>query len=270
MEHIFKTFKPKTNLVKQYVDYYYLDLKPNNSTTEFICFPHFNNTISIYRSHNRSENGEVIFNKKSNPLQIFTPIRKNVLKVKQSGPVYRIVVVFHPLGVQQFYSNLNFSDYIFDFNFFTQTEIASLFSTVSIEELTNHLDAFLFKRFEGFNHNILEQCIHHIFNSYKSFSVEEFSNTIEISKRQLNRIFKTHIGISVKTFQKIVLFRKTINKKLFENPKDSFTKLAHEFHFNDQSHFNKTYKTLTTNSPKSFFSKGTTLGNEDTFWHINP
>ncbi|WP_313366114.1 hypothetical protein, partial [Sphingobacterium multivorum] len=53
MKELFQTFKPKNPIVKKYVDYYYLDIKPNNVINKFLCFPHFNNTISIYRYHVR-------------------------------------------------------------------------------------------------------------------------------------------------------------------------------------------------------------------------
>jgi len=83
MKEIFETFKPQHLLIKKYVDYYYLDIKPDNSINEFQCFPHFNNTISFYRSHIRSQNGEIIFSNTDLALQIFTPIRQIVLNVVQ-------------------------------------------------------------------------------------------------------------------------------------------------------------------------------------------
>lgn len=73
MNDVFQTFKPKYSLLEQYVDYYYIDSKPNNVVTEFKCFPHFNNTISLYKSHERPSKGEIFFNPKAKPLQIFTP-----------------------------------------------------------------------------------------------------------------------------------------------------------------------------------------------------
>lgn len=268
MKEIFETFKPKNLIIRKYVDYYYLDIKPNNVINEFQCFPHYNSTISLYKSHIRLKSGEMKFEETAKPFQIFTPIRKKVLNVKQSGNVYRIVIVFHPLGVQQFYENLNFSDYITNYEFFTQNELKEILSTTETEILTNLLDRFLEMRFKKFENNILEKSVQYIFNHYEDFSVEEISNEIGISRQHLNRIFQSYLGVSIKKFHEIVLFRQTINKKLFEKSHSNFTELAYEFNFNDQSHFNKTYKKLTKNSPKSFFNKGTVLGDEDTFWHL--
>lgn len=267
---MFETFKPKDPLVGRYVDYYYLDIKPDNLIHEFQCFPHFNNTISIYKSHIRLGNSEMQFDEGARPFQIFTPIREKVLHVRQSGKVHRIVLVFYPLGVHQFYRNVNFAEYITTFEFFTPDELHEIFSTTDTDRLTRMLDNFLGKRFTEFSNPVLEQSIQHIFDNYEKISVTEISGTLGISRQHLNRIFQAHLGVSAKKFHEIVLFRKTVNKKLFERFSKSYTELAYEFNFNDQSHFNKTYKNLTDNSPRSFFNKGTVLGKEDTFWHLQP
>lgn len=268
MEKIFETFKPKNLLIKKYVDYYYLDIKPNNTINEFQCFPHFNNTISLYKSHIRLDKGEIIFDETAIAFQIFTPVRQKLLNVKQEGKVYRIVIVFHPLGVQQFYEDLNFADYITHFDFFNQDELNEIFSTTNPDILVDFLDLFLEKRFKHFENSILERSIQYIFDNFETFTVRNLSIAIGISRQHLNRNFQHHLGISVKKFHEIVLFRKTVNNKLFENPNRNFTELAYEFNYSDQSHLNKIYKNLTENTPKSFFDKGTVLGTQDTFWRL--
>lgn len=268
MKERFETFQPKNLMIRKYVDYYYLDIKPDNRIHTYECFPHFNNTISLYKSHIESENGEVIFDENANVLQIFTPIREKVLHVVQSGEVYRLVVVFHPLGIQQFYRDMNFTDLITDAEFFSTNELDCIFSTPDLEALTDMMDSFLEKRFIFFENSILEKSIQYIFNHCEDFTVTALSTGLGISRQHLNRNFRSHLGVSVKKFHEIVLFRKTVNEKLFENPDRSFTELAYEFNFNDQSHFNKAYKNLTENSPKSFFDQGTVLGAQDTFWHL--
>lgn len=269
MKDIFETFKPQQLLIKKYVDYYYLDIKPDNSINEFQCFPHFNNTISFYRSHIWSENGEIIFSNANSALQIFTPIRQKVLNVTQRGEVHRVVIVFKPWGIQQFYKDLNFANYITNYDFFEHSEIQKIFCTTDTSTLALSLDRLLLRRFNYVENSILERSILYIFNNCENFSVADLSSTIGISRQHLNRNFQSYLGVSVKKFHEIVLFRKTINDKLFENPKRNFTELAYEFNYNDQSHLNKTYKNFTADSPKSFFNKGTVLGNQDIFWHLH-
>jgi AraC-like DNA-binding protein len=269
MTELFETFNPQNSIVKSFVDYYYLDIKPDNVTNEFQCFPHFNNTISLYKSHIRLQNLEIVFDKDAEPFQIFTPLRKNVLTVKQIGKVHRVVIVFHPLGIQHFFRDLDFSNYITNIDFFSQEELLQLFSTKETNALINLIDKFLEKRFIRFYNPKVEKSLQYIFNHYENFSVEEISKKIGISRQHLTRVFKSHLGVSLKKFHEIVVFRKTLDKRLFENSNQNFTEMAYEFNFSDQSHLTKTYKTLTECSPKSFFTKGTLLGKKDTFWHLN-
>lgn len=266
---IFETFKPRKLIVKNFVDYYYIDVKPNNTTNEFQCFPHFNNTISIYKSHIRLDSQIMKFVEGNvEPFQIFTPIRDKVLNVKQVGKVHRIVIVFNPFGIQQFYQGLDFSDYIIGYEFFSEKELKQIFSTTNIDLLTDALDSLLEKRYMKFENQVIEKAIKYIFSHREKFLVTDISTEVGVSRQHLNRVFQHYLGISVKKFYEIVLFRRSLNRKLFERPDCSFTDLAYEFDFNDQSHFNKRYLLLTKNSPRSFFIKGVVFGKEGTFWHL--
>ncbi|REC46524.1 AraC family transcriptional regulator [Chryseobacterium pennipullorum] len=268
MKERFHTFQPKNPVVAKYVDYYYLDIKPENTIHTYQCFPHFNNTISLYKSHIETGNGKVTFDENAGVLQIFTPIRQKVLHVLQSGQVHRVVIVFHPLGIQQFYNHVKFTDLTTDSEFFSSEELNLIFSTPDPELLTKLLDAFLQERFCPFQNPILERSVQYVFDHCEHFTVTSLSANLGISRQHLNRSFQTHLGVSVKKFHEIVLFRKTVHQKLFERPDKSFTELAYEFNYNDQSHLNKAYKNLTENSPGSFFDQGTVLGTQDTFWHL--
>lgn len=264
---IFKTHKPIHQLVAKYVDYYYVDIKPTNELAEFICFPHFNNTISLYKSHKRIADGTMVYDRNAEPFQIFTPVRENVLHVKQVGKVHRIVIIFNPLGIQQFYNNQNFTEFITDFKFLTNPELKMLFETKDIETIPELLDQFLLSRYTEYKNNTLNQALQYIFHHDEKISVEELAEELQINRRHLTRIFKIHFGISVKKFQDIVLFRKILEHKLFENSNQSFTSLAYEYNFSDQAHLNKTFEKFTTHSPIQFFTKGTLIG-KDTFWHL--
>ncbi|MEO4004966.1 AraC family transcriptional regulator [Flavobacterium sp. CAU 1735] len=266
MKAIFETFSPENPIIAQYVSYYYVDIKPDNVRTEFTCFPHYNNVISLYRSHERTPDGIMIYHPDRKPLQMFTPVREQVMDVIQLGNLHRIVIVFNPLGIEQFYQQ-DFSGYITDFEFFTEKELHQLF-TAEPSELTRLLDQFLENRFHRYHNVLLEQSIAYIFRHYEDFSIAAMADELQTSRRHLVRIFKAHFGVSLKKFQQIVLFRKTMKHKLFTNQDKSFTELAYEYNFSDQAHLNKTFEKFTHHSPKQFFSKGTLLGSADTFWHF--
>ena len=84
---IFETFKPKNEIVKQYIQYYYIEIDEENIEREFTCFPHYNTAISLYKSHKRYEDATVEFQPDLLPIQIFTPIRKDIFNVKQIGKI---------------------------------------------------------------------------------------------------------------------------------------------------------------------------------------
>ncbi|MDM1408200.1 helix-turn-helix domain-containing protein [Myroides sp. DF42-4-2] len=265
---IFETFSPKSALVKKYVDYYYLDIKPHNEVREYQCFPHYNNTISIYASHQLKSDGSMEFKEGANDYQIFTPIREDVLHVRQIGRVHRVVIVFHPLGIQQFYRHLRFVHLIENYKFLEEEEVTEVFDTTNVETLTTLLDALLEKRYQPFSNALLEQTIAHIFKGEDNFAVQELAARLGVSRQHLNRVFKANMGVSLKRFYDIYLFRKTVNQKLYIAPEEKLTTIACRFNFNDQSHLIKTYKAMTNTSPKDFFQKGTKLGTKDTFWHL--
>lgn len=268
MTATFETFKPRNPIVARYVDYYYLDVKPANLITEFECFPHHNNTISLYKCHRRSDNGDMIYDEQAESFQIFTPIREKVLSVRQVGKVHRIVIVFHVLGIQQFYAHQDFSDYVTSYQFLDKRELDQIFNTTDLQKLTAFLDHCLLKRYRNNSHELLNHAIQHIFEHHEDFLVNGLANELRISRRHLNRLFKIRLGVSTKKFHEIVLLRKILEKKLFTNPKETFTRLAYELNYSDQAHLNKSFKNLTQNSPNQFFKKGTLLGDQDTFWHI--
>ncbi len=267
--HIFETAKPLHATIARYVQYYYQEINEANTCREFSCFPHYNNSISLYRSHSSDKKGTITYVANGSPLQIFTPVRQQVLTIKQMGPIHRVVLVFHPLGIQQFYKNLAFTKLMDDYEFFAVDELQQLFEAGNIHTITYLLDQYLLKRFEYHENKVLAQAIAYIHERAQTFSVETLSEELAISRRHINRLFQQQLGVSVKKFQEIVLFRQALEQKLFQNAEQNFTSLTYEMNLCDPSHLNKLFAKLTRIPPKQFVNKGTHLGQEDTFWHIN-
>lgn len=61
----FCTFKPKNPELKKYISYYYSDISDNvNLENQYICYPHFNTTLSFYKSssfHYRDHHTQIHF-----------------------------------------------------------------------------------------------------------------------------------------------------------------------------------------------------------------
>ncbi len=264
----FQTFRPADPLVTQFVDYYYLDSKPKNQETTYDCFPHYNNTLSLYASHEMPEVGKVIHNSKLPPLQIFTPLREDVLRVRQIGPVHRVVIVFKVLGPQQFWPGLSFAEYHTKHPFFNLAEMNSLFATKDVKLLTERLDQFLNKRYSLRPPDLVDDIVRYIFDHPTNFSVGEMASSFGVSRRHLHRLFKASIGVSIKRFQEIVVLRTCIDQKLSGHKEKSLTQLAYAANYSDQAHMIRAFRKFTERAPLQFFKKGQLLGQADTFWHL--
>lgn len=85
-----------------------------------------------------------------------------------------------------------------------------------------------------------------IFATDGEISVKELSEKIFWNERQINRYFNKQLGISLKTYCKILRFQASLH-----HIKDG--KLFPQLNFTDQSHFIKEIKKLSGVSPKELF-----------------
>lgn len=273
---IFETLKPADSLLRKYISYYYLDIADDeNYRNEYICYPHYNNTISIYKSHQVSfgiDHSHLTFKDGLLPLQIFTPLRETILKVTQIGPVHKIGIVFKPFGINQF---LN-SDLIINerassphFYFFNDQFCKQLFDIENLEDLKLALDKELLSRLLPITNSYITKALELFHTSADEISIDELAeHKLGISRKHLNRLFKKYIGTSAQKYRSIVRFRQLMNHKLKLQQQDNLGTLSHQVHYTDQSHFIKACKQLTGLTPSQFFKDGKIVGTEDTFWNF--
>lgn len=273
---IFETIKPGHQLLQKYISYYYLDRADEQDyCNEYICYPHYNNTISLYQSHTASllnHHSIVSFDKDAAPLQIFTPLRENILKVTQKGPVYKIGIVFEPLGIHQFLQEeipINERVCSPTFHFFEDTFVRTLFQSGQLKEIASLLDKQLLQLFMPKENTYLSKAIQMLNAVDHEVSIDELAEVkLGISRKHLNRLFKQYIGVSAQKYRSIVRFRQLMNHKLHQNERQNLTMLSHQVHYTDQSHFIKACKQLTGLTPSQLFKTGEVVGSEDTFWNF--
>ena len=273
---IFETVKPSDELLKKHISYYYLDIaEEQDYFNEYICYPHYNNTISLYKSHTVSfqpHHSIVSFKKDAVPLQIFTPLRENILKVTQYGPVYKVGIVFEPFGIHQFmHEKIAIHQRICSpaFQFFEEAFVGRLFQTTQLKKIAGLLDNQLLQLFSPKENPYLSKAIQLLNSAAHEVSIDELAEVkLGISRKHLNRLFKQHIGVTAQKYRSIVRFRQLMNCKLYQNEAQNLTMLSHQVHYTDQSHFIKVCKQLTGLTPSQFFKAGETIGSEDTFWNF--
>ena len=103
---------------------------------------------------------------------------------------------------------------------------------------------------KGFN--LASEVYHQIQNATNPFQLSLLAKNYQISNRQLERIFRNNIGISLREYQKISKF----NRALQHFSSDlSLTEIAYDSGYFDQAHFIRSFKTFTGYSPGKYRKK---------------
>ncbi len=84
--------------------------------------------------------------------------------------------------------------------------------------------------------------------------ISKLADMVFCSKRNLERMFMNHTGVTLKDFSKVIRFQKTLSIKQ-KNPDISLTRLAFESGYSDQAHFINDFKSITSLTPGQYFFK---------------
>ena len=84
-------------------------------------------------------------------------------------------------------------------------------------------------------------------------SVDELCGKVFVGKRQLQRSFQQHLGISPKTYGRIVRFHQAYSY-VQQFPDVTWTDISHNFGYADQSHFIRDFKAFAGENPSAFMS----------------
>jgi AraC-like DNA-binding protein len=102
--------------------------------------------------------------------------------------------------------------------------------------------------------NRVKLAVSTIINSKGSIPIRSLREQLYITERTFERKFMTEIGVTPKQFAKIVQFSFSL-KQLQESDYTTFTNVAYDNGFADQSHFIRTFKKYTGQTPKELLSK---------------
>jgi AraC-like DNA-binding protein len=100
---------------------------------------------------------------------------------------------------------------------------------------------------------IVKSSVNEILQCDGQRSIEDLSESLNVSRRQLERKFSSLIGLSPKQLCKVVRLQATL-KLLLSKEFASLTSIAYEGDYYDQAHFIKDFKEFTGLSPKQFYA----------------
>lgn len=118
-----------------------------------------------------------------------------------------------------------------------------------LESVVAHTEAFLLSQLKKYEqeHNYIIEAAKLIRSVKGNMSMDELCRSVYISERQLQRGFRREIGITPKTYLKIIRFRNAYRSM---QRAGDLTALSLDFGYFDQAHFNHEFKEFTGLRPK--------------------
>lgn len=276
---IFISKKPKSELLKKFISYYYFHSHEKaNKKLKFNYYPNTINAITIYK------NSTISFFEKynsitkpttgNNYIKIYSGLKRVVATTEIYTPFNKIAIAFEPLGLNSFIKNpinemiSKAENFIFsEFDPDIDVILNKVYLENDYDRKVEILDDFFVSKINDFNCEVTKNAIDLILSNNQKYKVSELSEKLNISSKTLNRKFNVYLNLSVKDFIEIAHFRKTFNHYLNNNNHNKLTDLAYQFNYYDQSDFINQFRKITGINPKNLFKKVEHFGNENLFWN---
>ena len=105
----------------------------------------------------------------------------------------------------------------------------------------------------------IERVISKVLENHGMIDVEQMADDVQLSSRQLERLFKKVVGLTPKFYSRIVRFNYIF--EVIKEQKDSWIRTALQSGFFDQSHFIKNFKEFTGEEPSNYGFDDVNLAN---------
>ena len=210
----------------------------------------------------QSKNGFYLLPKKKKLSELFLygqtldPISLDVL-----GPHNYVVVQLYPFA-SKYLLNIDpreLNDECFDLlqikyieteNYRTQLRESNSLNE-QVEIISNLMRELINSHNVNENDNI-EKAISLILHSKGQIKIKELLKELPLTERTLERNFRAYVGLSPKQFSKIIQFQSSLNK-LTEAKFQKLIDIGFESGFTDQSHFIRTFKSYTGQTPSFYY-----------------
>jgi AraC-like DNA-binding protein len=131
-------------------------------------------------------------------------------------------------------------------------EATAFHQRVSIAE--TYLLNLLKTGFADFEFRRISRIVELIKQTYGNVNINQMASEACLCRKQFERVFAKHIGISPKQYLKIIRFQFAIFQKQ-RNPKMNMEDLSFESGYFDSSHFINDFKSLSGMTPKQYFTE---------------
>jgi len=272
-----QTFKPKSNLLQKYIDFFYIFNRERSENISYIAFPHVNTAISFFKGADiQRGNYELSIiaadqNKNKCIIEILGKYTQPVF-VNYVGHCEEVAVVFKPLGVNHFFQN----DLIELAPLFSQelkNDLWTEFSHVLLNDndITNKiemLEAFLLNNFKEADIKKIYDAVKYLEDFDTNYSIDKIAKLNGFTLKTFQRNFTKHLTCSPSEYKRIARFRHSLKNKLISKELKTLTSVSNDSNYYDQSYFIREYKKLTQLNPKGFFDSITALFEKNIVWKL--
>lgn len=192
--------------------------------------------------------------------RLFGPATRTACVGDQAGTFDQIVIVeFQPAGLYSFlgFKQNEIADQNFSFDAVQpklNRAIVELLETAgSVQELLTGIDHLFLPAILADCPPELKVATKTIIRQTGNVSLKELSNAAFYSERHLTRLFNEYLGMSTKTFSRLVRVNQTI--RLLNQPQGDITTAYEAAEYYDFSHFNRDFKLVTGNTPQAYQQK---------------
>ncbi len=132
------------------------------------------------------------------------------------------------------------------------TKLAQKSTNQQIDIITDYVFS-LVKKSSNNPDNVIKMAISSIINTKGTLPIKKLRKQLFITERTFERKFLSEIGVTPKQFSKIIQFSFSLNQ-IKDSDYTNLINIAYDNGFADQSHFIKTFKQYTGQTPKELLS----------------
>jgi len=198
----------------------------------------------------------------------FSGIRNNYITIPSGRDSEMFIINFHKGRAYPFVEMpLNqLTDYVVDGNLVMTNEILNmretLLSLVFIQQKFLFAENHLLKMF---GHKLVvnpfvDYAVNQILHMPNQMSIDRISKKVGYSQKHLIKIFKEHVGLSPKSFLKIIRFQKAI-QEIEQNKTANWTSIAFDSGYYDQAHFINDFKCFSGFTPTQYLKTNSEYSN---------
>lgn len=213
---------------------------------------------------------EMVFHLNDDPYQVSIEGKKDLLPASFIAGMYEVPVSWNAVGGSRSFGirikpecMLELFGVPVSVVFQEYTELQNFFGN-GAKELTEQMrnapdtgsrirlaESFILKymRDRQRERNYVMEATRLIRQSVGNISLEDLSDQLYISPRQLQRSFKNHIGTSPKTFMRIIRFASAYDYVQKQEESLNWANLSYHFGYSDQAHFIRDFKQFTGRAP---------------------